>query len=84
VRTRLKKLLFEEHRHPGKNADRREEIARLDHRSREIERQMGETEKEVSRLDYLIEQGYVQVIARNAFYETLIRRRTMRRRCERL
>lgn len=84
VRTQLKKLLFEEHQRPGKNAKRQKSIAELDHRHGQIKTQMDETEKEVSRLDYLIEHEYVRldmrnkklmdmlkIIARNAFYEAL-------------
>ena len=84
VRAELKKLLFQEHQHPGKNAKRQERMGELDRQHDHLEQQLAETEKEVSRLDTLIAQDYVRLdtrskhlmdllkpIARNAFYDTL-------------
>jgi len=84
VRTQLKRLLLEEHQHPGKNPKRQERIGELDRQDEEIQHQMGETEKEVSRLEFLIEQQYVRLdtrnkrlmdvlklMARNAFYDAI-------------
>ncbi len=83
VRRELKKLLFDEHQHPGRNTRRQERIAELDQRQAGIEARMAQTEKESSRLDYVIEQQYVRLdtrnkklmdvlklIARNAFYDS--------------
>jgi len=84
VRAELKKLLFQEHQHPGKNAKRQARMAELDRQHKHMEEQLAETQKEVSRLDTLIEQNYVRLntrskklmdllklIARNAFYDAL-------------
>ncbi|MDA2925110.1 hypothetical protein MYX65_10770 [Acidobacteria bacterium AH-259-L09] len=84
VRTQLKKLLLQEHQRPGKNVNRQKRIAELDRRHDEIQHRMAQTEKEVSRLEYLIEQEHVRLdtrnkklmdvlklIGRNAFYEAL-------------
>ena len=84
VQAQLKKLLLQEHQHPGKNAQRPERMAELDRQHEHIEQQLAETEKEASRLDTLIEQDYVRLdtrskklmdllklIARNAFYDAL-------------
>jgi hypothetical protein len=83
VRRDLKKLLLQEHQHPGRNTSRQERIAELDQRQAGIETRMEQTEKECSRLDYVIEQQYVRLdtrnkklmdvlklIARNAFYDS--------------
>jgi len=84
VRAELKKLLLQEHQHPGKNAQRRERLDELDREHERLEQQLAQTDKEVSRLDTLIAQGYVRLdtrskrlmdllklMARNAFYRAL-------------
>jgi len=84
VRGELKKLLLQEHQHPGKNRARPVRIADLDRRVVDMKKQMGETDSEMSRLDYLVENDYVRLntqnkqlmdvlklMARNAFYAAL-------------
>jgi len=85
VRSKLKKLLLDEHLHPGKNAERQNQIAKLSRLDKEIKQLMAETDKQVSRLEYLIQQEYVRLntsnkklmdliklIGRNAFYQALL------------
>ena len=84
VQAELKKLLFQEHQHPGVNRKRQPRIAELDQRLVHLQEQMDETDKEMSRLDYLVDNDYVRLntqnkqlmdalklIARNAFYAAL-------------
>ena len=84
VSAELKTLLLQEHRHAGKNRNRPVRIAELDQRDRDLDAQMSATDKDMSRLDHLIEQDYVRLdtrskalmdalklLARNAFYAAL-------------
>lgn len=84
VRVELKTLLLQEHQHPGQHAPRQARIDELDREHERLTQQLGETQKEMSRLDALIEQDYVRLdtrskalmdqvklIARNAFYRAL-------------
>jgi hypothetical protein len=67
TKRKLEKLLFQEHQHPGKNAGRTKEIQHLSERLREISEEMKTTEKEMSRLEFLIEQDYVRLDTRNKY-----------------
>ena len=80
----LKSLLFQEHQHPGKEASRLERIKTVDQQHQEIREQIAQAEKEVSRLEVLIEQNFyrlntankqvldaLKILARNAFYQAL-------------
>ena len=84
LRARLKTLLFQEHQKPGKNAQRPEQIKELTLQDKRLTEKMEQTQKQVSRLDYLIEENYrrldtsskmlfevQKLIARNAFYQAL-------------
>ena len=64
---KLGKLLVQERQHPGKNAKRAEKIQTLSHRLDEIAVEMKTTEKEMSRLDFLIEQDCVRLDTRNKY-----------------
>lgn len=64
---KLGKLLVQERQHPGKNAKRAEEIQTLFHRLDEIAGEMKTTEKEMSRLEFLIEQDCVRLDTRNKY-----------------
>ena len=81
IRNSLKDALLMDHRNTKSNKTREEKIENLTRRLEEIEAQMLNTEKEVSRLDYLIENEFVRLdtggkqlmdalklIARNAYY----------------
>ena len=83
-RHELQKLLLQEHEHPGVNPERRPRIAALDQQLLDLQAQMDETDRERSRLEYLVENDYVRLntrnkllmdvlklIARNAFYAAL-------------
>jgi hypothetical protein len=80
----LGKLLLAEHRHPGRSAGRTARITALTCELAQVEGQLAQTQKEVSRLELLISQQMVRLntrnkrlldsvklIARNAFYQTL-------------
>jgi len=84
VRTRLGRLLFKEHQHPGRSEKRQKQIHELTQQYKDLQEQMAQTQKEVSRLESLIEQEYVRLdmrnkrlmdmlklMARNAFYKAL-------------
>jgi cell division protein FtsB len=84
IKEKLKTLLLREHQNPEANAKRQNEIQSLSSRLEDIEEEMKTTEKEMSRLEFLIEQDYVRldarnkylmdalkVLARNAFYNML-------------
>ncbi len=64
---KLGKLLVQERQHPGKNAKRAEKIQTLSHRLDEIDEEMKTTEKEMSRLEFLIEQDCVRLDTRNKY-----------------
>jgi len=81
LRKKLSKQLLREHEHPRKNNKRAEAIQELTRRIEETGQQLAATQKETSRLEFLIEQAYVRLdtrnkhvmdaiklIARNAFY----------------
>lgn len=84
IKEKLKTLLLREHQNPEANAKRQNEIQSLSTRLEDIAEEMKTTEKEMSRLEFLIEQDYVRldtrnkylmdalkVLARNAFYNML-------------
>ena len=84
LRTHLKRSLFSEHQHPGKSSARRKKIKALTIQDESLTQKLGETEKEMSRLEYLIDENYrrldisskkvmdaLKLIARNAFYQSL-------------
>lgn len=84
VREQLGKLLLREHEHPGKNAARTEKIQSLTKRLQEIQNALKESDEEISRLEFLIQQNYVRletrnkylmdalkILARNVFYNLL-------------
>ena len=81
LRKKLAKLLLREHEHPRTNKKRTEQIQELTRGIEQTAEQLATTQKEVSRLEFLIEQAYVRLdtrnkhvmdaiklIARNAFY----------------
>jgi len=80
----LGKVLLAEHRHPGRSAGRTARITALTRALEQVEGQLAQTQKEVSRLELLIAQQMVRLdtrnkrlldsvklIARNAFYQAL-------------
>jgi hypothetical protein len=84
VKSQLSRLLLAEHQHPGRCARRTERIATLSLELKKVQHQQAHTEKEVSRLEALIQQQMVRLdtrnkrlldslklIARNAFYQAL-------------
>ena len=84
IKKRLKEALLKEHQKKKNNAKRETQIEEWTQELAEIEEQLKTTEKEMSRLDFLIEQNMVRldmhnkhlmdvlkIIARNAFYKML-------------
>jgi len=84
LRADLKRALLNEHQHPGKSSVRQKKIKALTLQDEDLTRKMGQTQKEVSRLEYLIEENYrrldvsskkmmdaLKLIARNVFYQSL-------------
>ncbi len=84
LRAHLKSALFDEHQHPGKSSARQKKIEELTLQDKDLAQRMQETQKEVSRLEYLIDENYrrldvsskkvmdaLKLIARNAFYQSL-------------
>lgn len=84
IKKRLKEALLKEHQKKKNNAKRKAQIEEWTKELAEIEEQLKTTEKEMSRLDFLIEQNMVRldmhnkqlmdvlkIIARNAFYKML-------------
>ena len=78
----LGRLLLQEQQNPGKSSKRTKQIPIIGQCMQDIKEKMSTTEKEMSRLQYLIEQQYVRLdtrnkmlmdmlklIARNAFYK---------------
>lgn len=85
IKSQLSKLLLSQHQHPRKSAHRTERIAALTKELEQAQQDQTNTEKEVSRVDVLIEQQMVRLdtrnkrlldslklIARNAFYQALV------------
>jgi hypothetical protein len=85
LRQKLKNELLKEHHHPHKDKQRTATILSLSQQENELTQRLSETQKETSRLDALIEDGYrrldtnakqvmdaIKLIARNAFYTLLI------------
>jgi hypothetical protein len=85
LRLKLKNELLKEHHNPRKDKHRTATIESLSQQETEITQRINQTQKETSRLDALIEQGYrrldtsakqvmdvIKLIARNAFYTLLI------------
>lgn len=84
LRLELKNLLFQENQHPNKNPDRLIKIKNLSDQDKSLSEKLDGTQKEISKLDHLIEENYyrldtsckqvmdvLKIIARNAFYQTL-------------
>ena len=84
LKRQLSKLLLSQHQHPRKSAQRTERIAALTQNLNQAQQAQAKTEKEVSRLEVLIQQQTVRLdtrnkrlldslklIARNAFYQAL-------------
>lgn len=84
LKGQLSKLLLSQHQHPGKSTRRTERIAALTKDLEQAQQEQPKTQKEVSRLEVLIEQQMVRLdtrnkrlldslklIARNAFYQAL-------------
>ena len=84
IKSQLSKLLLSQHQHPRKSTKRAERIAALTQDLAQTEQDQAKTQKEVSRLEVLIEQQMVRLdtrnkqlldslrlIARNAFYQSL-------------
>ena len=84
VRTKLKSALLSEHQHPGRSSARLSKIDTLSLQDHQITQKMQETEKEMSRLEYLIKNDFyrldvsskklmdvLKLIARNTFYKAL-------------
>ncbi len=78
------RLLLQEHQNPRKSPGRRKKIQTIDQCLQDIKAKMNTTEKEISRLQYFIDQQYVRLdtrnkmlmdmlklIARNTFYKEL-------------
>jgi hypothetical protein len=84
IKSQLSKLLLSQHQHPRQSTQRTERIAALTKDLAQTEQDQAKTQKEVSRLEVLIEQQMVRLdtrnkqlldslklIARNAFYQAL-------------
>ncbi len=84
LRAHLKRALFHEHQHPGKSSARQSKIKALTLQDQDLTQRMQQTQKEVSRLEYLMDENYrrldvsskkvmdaLKLIARNAFYQSL-------------
>lgn len=84
LKTQLSKLLLSQHQHPRKSAKRTERIAVLTQDLNQAQQAQAKAQKEVSRLEVLIQQQTVRLdtrnkrlldslklIARNAFYQAL-------------
>jgi hypothetical protein len=84
LKSQLSKLLLSQHQHPRKSVQRTERIAALTKDLAQAQQDQAKTQKEVSRLEVLIEQQMVRLdtrnkrlldslnlIARNAFYQAL-------------
>jgi len=84
LKSQLSKLLLSQHQHPRKSARRTERITALTKDLAQAQQDQAKTQKEVSRLEILIEQQMVRLdtrnkrlldslklIARNAFYQAL-------------
>ena len=84
LKSQLSKLLLSQHQHPRKSAKRTQRIAALTQDLNEAQQAQARTQKEVSRLEVLIQQQTVRLdtrnkrlldslklIARNAFYQAL-------------
>jgi DNA repair exonuclease SbcCD ATPase subunit len=84
LKSQLSKRLLSQHQHPRKSARRTERIATLTKDLEQAQQDQAKTQKEVSRLEVLIQQQMVRLdtrnkrlldslklIARNAFYQAL-------------
>jgi len=84
LRAHLKRALLSEHQHPGKSSARQKKIKALTLQDEALTQKMKQTQKEVSRLEYLMDEGYrrmnvsrkkimdaLKLIARNTFYKDL-------------
>jgi len=84
LKSRLKTLLLNEHCAKHKKQSREDKIADLTHQLNKLEEKIKQTEKEVSRLTRLSEEGFqkldtskkaimdsIKILARNMFYKSL-------------
>ena len=84
IKQDLKTLLLQEHEHPDKDSPRHQRIAEADKRLQSVQTQFDKTQKEVSKLETLIDHQFcrlntankqvmdaLKLIARNAFYKQL-------------
>ena len=84
LKSQLSKLLLSQHQHPRKSARRTERIAALTKDLEQAQQDQAKTQKDVSRLEVLIDQQMVRLdtrnkrlldslklIARNAFFQAL-------------
>ncbi len=84
IKNQLKTQLLNEHSAKNKSKKRDEKIAALTQQLKTLEEKIAGTEKEVSRLDKLVEEGFqkldtkkksvmdsIKIVARNLFYECL-------------
>ena len=84
IKKKLKDALLKEHQKKKNNTKREEKIEQLTARLAQIEDRLKTTQKEMSRLEFLVQQDYVRldthskqlmdaikIIARNAFYKML-------------
>jgi len=84
IKSQLSKLLLSQHQHPRPSARRTERITALTQELAQAQQDQAKTQKEVSRLEVLIQQQMVRLdtrnkrlldslklIARNAFYQAL-------------
>ncbi len=67
IKEKLKNLLLLEHQNPESNSKRQNEIQSLSSQLEDIAAEMKTTEKEMSRLEFLIEQDYVRLDTRNKY-----------------
>ena len=84
LRAQMKRALFNEHQHPGKSSARQKTIKALTLQDEDITQRIEQTQKEVSRMEYLMNENYrrldvsrkkimdaLKLIARNTFYNDL-------------
>jgi len=84
LKNQLKTQLLNEHQAKNKNTKRQEKIKTLTQQLKALEEKIAQTEKEASRLEKLVEEGFqkldtrkksvmdsIKIVARNLFYECL-------------
>lgn len=67
AKEKLGKLLVQEHQHSGKNPQRTEAIQTLSHRLDELKVQLQQTDKEMSRLQFVLDEEFVRLNTRNKY-----------------